>query len=1034
MLHFRSILSPVFLGLISLSFSLQTATHVAAEQAAATTEKIFNSRPKPDQRKEFGHVGPTGIEVLINPGVEVMVETTTKNSPAAGKFNQGDIILGVNGQSLQGQNPFVALGQAITNAEASDGKLVFEIQRGDKRMQVPLTIPVMGAYSPTWPVDCDKSKKIIDQAAAFYSKQLQSPNVDRGVPGALMALFLLSTGDDAYLPIIKQYFQPMIDNPQGIGEHSWNNGYNGIACAEYYLRTGDKDVLPVLQYYADDAKHRQKFDSGWTHWSNGINPRYVAGGLMNAAGVQMLTTLLLAKECGVDVDDQTLNNALRFFYRFVGHGTVPYGDHRSEGGLGSNGKDGMLAAAMQVASGATSDTSIYESARDYLSMSTLKSYPTLATGHGDNGRGDGIWRGMSSVYLMDEKPEDYRAMMDQLQWWIDLSRFHHGAMGMATVNGFNDTGSGAAVAITLTAPMKHLRILGAPRSEHAVDFELPEQLWGNDADLVFHGIDFLPGYKSFGDEVEPHKLLNMLGSGYSKGQDDLTREQMLQNIFHHRYMFRTQAAKALVKAGELETIEELLRHSDPRVRRAATDGITDWRYWFAMGRNPLKTEQYTPGMIEALGSIITDPNESLYVVEGALFAMHHMPADAIEQYRDQIMKWTQHDDWWIRQAAFMALQGLAKDDQKYVQVAPVLVEMLINEYHTMPRQGMLRELDQTLRRKGADHAASQIILAGFKRAAIESEIKPGALAREGSYNAVHSAKRAIGFDPNTAPIVADALSKRFGELDTERILEVISYNGNSREGLYPVLAELSGEEKQQLTNLLYNAYLPELQERLKADSGTNLALIDTVLALKQLKEDVSGWQALGEPAPENRTWRFMSFDTEVQDEQLPRRERKRFREVTMPQGTDGWTQSDFDDRSWSTGLAPIGKGEFVQQGKKFENRSTWGEGEFLLGRTTFEVDDLDYDLYRLSILNNQGFEIYLNGQKISGYVWWNNTPRYWKRPMPPHDVRVLKKGENTLAVFANVEYPAAMKPNRWKQQELGQIDVWIEGLRKSDLY
>ena len=39
------------------------------------------------------------------------------------------------------------------------------------------------------------------------------------------------------------------------------------------------------------------------------------------------------KECGVNVDQKTLLGALRYWYRFTGHGTVPYGDHRPEGGL-----------------------------------------------------------------------------------------------------------------------------------------------------------------------------------------------------------------------------------------------------------------------------------------------------------------------------------------------------------------------------------------------------------------------------------------------------------------------------------------------------------------------------------------------------------------------------------------------------------------------------------------------------------------------------------------------------------------------------
>ena len=88
------------------------------------------------------------------------------------------------------------------------------------------------------------------------------------------------------------------------------------------------------------------------------------GGMLNAAGAQLVTTMLLAKECGVNVDENTLVGALRFYYRFAGRGSVAYGDHRPEGWLGSsNGKDGMAAAIMQVACDAKSNTDIYRKAR-----------------------------------------------------------------------------------------------------------------------------------------------------------------------------------------------------------------------------------------------------------------------------------------------------------------------------------------------------------------------------------------------------------------------------------------------------------------------------------------------------------------------------------------------------------------------------------------------------------------------------------------------------------------------------------------------
>ncbi|MFO7820447.1 MAG: DUF6288 domain-containing protein [Lentisphaeria bacterium] len=705
--------------------------------------------------------------------------------------------------------------------------------------------------------------------------------------------------------------------------------------------------------------------------------------------------------------------------------------------MGSNGKDGMIAAAMQVASGATGDTSIYESARDYLSMSTLKSYPKLVTGHGDGGRGDGIWRGISAIYLQDKKPDEYRVMMNRLKWWFDLSRFHNGAMGMATADSFNDIGSGAAVAIAYTAHLKNLRILGAPPSKYAVDFTLPEHLWGRPADRAFHGIKHLPEFTEYGEGVVPHRLLKLLGNAYNQpavDSSDTVRKQVKQNLYHHRYMFRSQAAKALVKAGKVDFIERLLNHDDPRMRRAALDGILDWRYWFGIGKNPLQTDQYTPGMIKAITKMIADPDEAWYVVEGALLAMHNMPPKVIHKHNDRIMAWTKHEDWWLRHGAFMALQGLANVDERYLQALPTLIKMMIDEYRTMPRQKMMGALKGTLKKKGIASPAGEMILTGFKRAAAESEIKSGLRSREGSYNVIQSVKRAIAFDPSAAITAAVLLRDRFDKLNTGRLLEIVAQSSSSpRDGFYPILNELHVGDRQALADILYHDYLPELQERLKTEGGTNLALIDTVLALKRLKEEVKGWQVLGSPAPAERTWRFVSVDPTKEDEKMRRQDRKRFRDITLPDDLEDWYKPGFDASNWNSGHAPIGKGEIKKDGEEYRIRSPWGKGEFLLARTTFKIDNLDYDLYRLNILHNQGFRIYLNGEPVSTYIWWSN-PRHWKRNLTDKQAGLLKKGTNTLAVYANVEYPSAMKPHRWDQKELGRIDCWIEALRKRELY
>ena len=140
-----------------------------------------------------------------------------------------------------------------------------------------------------------------------------------------------------------------------------------------------------------------------------------------------------------------------------------------------------------------------------------------------------------------------------------------------------------------------------------------------------------------------------------------------------------------------------------------------------------------------------------------------------------------------------------------------------------------------------------------------------------------------------------------------------------------------------------------------------------------------------------------------------------------------WFKPDFDDSKWSSGRAPIGTGLITGGNKALVNQSDWGKGEFIVARTTFEVDALDFDSYRLSILVKQGFHVYLNGQRIASYGWWLSTPLYAPWPLGPGEVAHLKKGTNSLAVYSNVFYDSTTKA------PIGHVDCYIEGLKESDL-
>jgi len=187
------------------------------------------------------------------------------------------------------------------------------------------------------------------------------------------------------------------------------------------------------------------------------------------------------------------------------------------------------------------------------------------------------------------------------------------------------------------------------------------------------------------------------------------------------------------------------------------------------------------------------------------------------------------------------------------------------------------------------------------------------------------------------------------------------------------------------------------------------------------------WKPIGKPLPEERTWRFATIDATEKKDKLEKYDGRRFRDITLPAGMENWTMPEFDDSKWTEGKAPIGKGVWEHSGIKLDKfASQWGNGEFLLMRTTFEVEDLNFDSYRIANLARQGFRVYLNGHEIHTYIWWQDKPQYGSIVLEDEQIKHLKKGKNILAVYANDQY-SPDSPERY-----AAIDMRIEGITKAD--
>jgi len=609
---------------------------------------LFSTRPgETASLQTIGRFGPVGMAIeLIQPAFTMRVGEIEQGSPAAatGKLEKGQIIESINGETLRDIDPRIQLAAILAKAEATAGVMRFQIQGLPDPVVVEL--PVLDAYSDTWPLDCPKSQNTIDRFAAYLTK----PDTDKGRYGIGM-LFLLGTGEEKYHEVVRDWALGL-----GSATYAWELGYAGPALCEYYLRTGDKEVLPKIQQWVDNAVAGQ-YNDGWA--GRGGVPRVTYGmGHLNAAGTGVVTFLLLAKECGAEVPDHALLGGLRHFLRYVGRGGNSYGDGRPEMGFVDNGKNGLLAFTMAAAANLTPDgeNSLYAAARDTCAMQAF--YTTTFMLHGHTGGGIGeIWRSASMALLKDKRPLQYRDFMDQRRWHYDLSRRWDGSFAILGGGGYDNVNWGAGYGLAYVVPRKQLRIFGAPPTRFSKTYQLPAQPWGIEADNEFVSLEPVPFADGTVQDLSGETLARDSSLPFFRsfhGPDEVGDDEIRRYIHHQDHNIRFVAAnKALgVNSGYIgwrapggkirpHLVSEFLGSKSPRVRKAI----------FAALHETVRRENkdlLTPEIFDRAIAALKDPAEAWSVKDEVLQLIGLAPADWVAPHLDLLLPFLKHDEWWLR--------------------------------------------------------------------------------------------------------------------------------------------------------------------------------------------------------------------------------------------------------------------------------------------------------------------------------------------------------------------------------------------------
>ncbi|MDF1851573.1 MAG: DUF6288 domain-containing protein [Verrucomicrobiales bacterium] len=501
--------------------------------------------PIPDGAKHDWNLGPTGARGWIysnkletTEARQVLVTTVAPGSPAEGVLEVGDVILGV-GKTPFSYDPRTELGKAITNAEARDGRLEVIRWRKGETSQAVISLTPVGAYSPTAPFSCAKSQRVFEEGCEALARKMQeNPNAGNGITRCLNALALLASGNEKYLPQIRAQVEwaSQYSDLERKTLHAWFYGPANMLLAEYTLATGDRSYLKNLERVTMEIVHGQSEVGSWGHRFVQPEGRLSGYGMMNAPGLPLTASLILAREAGVQNKelDYAIEKSLRLVRFYVGKGSIPYGDHHPWIQTHEdNGKNGIAALVFHLADDV-------EAARYFSRMSVASHGSERDTGHTGN-YFNMLWA-MPGVALSGPKASG--AWMEEFGWYYDLARswdgtFQHQGAPQAKGDSYFRWDATGAFLLAYAQPLGEIHLAGRKKSAVA-DVDANEA-----ADLVEAGKGWSPRTKN-------------------ETYTDRSEKELVEGLSHWSPVVRDRSATELGRRKEtsIETILPLLDQDD----------------------------------------------------------------------------------------------------------------------------------------------------------------------------------------------------------------------------------------------------------------------------------------------------------------------------------------------------------------------------------------------------------------------------------------------------------------------------------------
>ena len=414
-----------FLALIPALFCMMLLDCPAAPRQIMAKPDFTKGDPIPQGADHDWTLGASGArgwmfsnKLETTEARQIAITRVIKDSPADGALDVGDVILGVSGKPFS-HDPRVEFARALTHAESEAGKgnLSLTRWRDGKTENVVLKIQVLGSYSATAPYECPKSKRIFEQGCEALAQRMKEPRYPKSqnaITRSLNALALLASGNREYLPLVRLEAE-WASGFSSDSFQTWWYAYTIMLLAEYQIATSDATYSPGMERLALEAAKGQSMVGSWGHKFAAPDGRLHGYGMMNAPGVPLTISLIMARQAGLKDPalDLAIDRSAKLLQFYIGKGAIPYGDHDPWTQTHEdNGKSGMAGVMFNL-------LGEKDGAEFFSRMSVASHGPERDTGHCGNFT-NLLWA-LPSVALAG--PQATGAWMREYgAWHFDLTR------------------------------------------------------------------------------------------------------------------------------------------------------------------------------------------------------------------------------------------------------------------------------------------------------------------------------------------------------------------------------------------------------------------------------------------------------------------------------------------------------------------------------------------------------------------------------------------------------------------------------------